>query len=74
VEPGTHIPIVARPPAAPTLAMSSASPIAHALYVFLGVATVAVAIAQSGREEAPPLPALSHSAEMPSSRAASEIV
>ena len=51
-----------------------ASPFAHALDVFLGVIAVAVAVAKGGREETPPLPALSQSMEMPSSQAASEIL
>jgi hypothetical protein len=51
-----------------------ASPFAHALNVFLGAVAVAVTVAKSGREEIPSLPTLSHSAEMPSSRAASEIL
>jgi hypothetical protein len=52
-----------------------AAPFAHALYVFLGVVAVAVAVAKGGREKTPSLPpTLSHSAEMPSSRVASEIL
>ncbi len=40
----------------PTLRRAPASPFAHALYVFLGVVAVSVAVAKGGREEAPPLP------------------
>ena len=54
--------------------MAFASPCAHALYVFLGVVAVAVSVAGSGFEVALLSPALSHSIEMPSWRAASEIV
>ncbi len=62
------IPVVVRLPLAP------ASSFAHALYIFLGVVAVAVAVAE-GRGKKPLLsPTLSHSAEMPISRAASEIL
>jgi hypothetical protein len=41
----------------PALRRAPASPHrAHALYVFLCVVAVAVAVAKGGREEAPPLP------------------
>ena len=33
-----------------------ASPFAHALYIFLGVVAVAVAVARGGRKVTPPLP------------------
>lgn len=40
----------------PTLRRVPASPFAHALYVFLCVVAVVIAVAKGGREEAPPLP------------------
>jgi hypothetical protein len=40
----------------PTLRRAPASPFAHALYVFLCVVAVAIAVAKGRREEAPRLP------------------
>ena len=56
------------------LAPAGGGPVAHALHVFFCVVSVAIAIPQCGRKKPRASPFLSHSIEIPSSRAASEIL